>query len=298
MPRPVTYFNRLTQRCETETIYGEGFLRWAYEHPLGRLALHVLVKRACFSRWYGWRMSRPASRGKVAPFIARYGIRTDEMADDAAAFPSFNAFFSRSLKPGARPVAAGDETAVFPADGRHFVIPDLASHGGIFVKGIRFDLRSLLRDDALASRFEGGAMLISRLCPVDYHRFHFPCDGTPGAARLINGPLYSVNPIAMRVRPSILWENKRHLTSHHSSRWGEVLLMEVGATCVGTVKQTYRPGEAAPKGAEKGLFLFGGSCVITLFEPGRARFAEDLVTHSAEGREVYALMGDAAAALE
>src|SRR4051812_12145636 len=62
MSRPVTYFNRLTQAIETEPIYGENFLRWAYENPVGRLALELLVKRAIFSRWYGWRMSRPESR--------------------------------------------------------------------------------------------------------------------------------------------------------------------------------------------------------------------------------------------
>jgi phosphatidylserine decarboxylase len=298
MRRPVSYFNRLTRQCETEPIYGEDFLRRAYETAPGRLALQALVKRAIFSRWYGWRMSRPASRDKIGPFIARYHIREDEMAADPASFPHFNAFFSRRLKPTARPVAAQSNAAIFPADGRHFAIPDLAANDGIFVKGIRFDLGSLLRDNALAARFERGAMLVSRLCPVDYHRFHFPCNGTPGEARLIRGPLYSVNPIALRVRPSILWENKRFLTRHPSPQWGEVLLMEIGATCVGTVKQTYRADEPVRKGAEKGYFLFGGSCVITIFEPGRAQFAEDLVAHSAEGREVYALMGDVAAELQ
>lgn len=295
MRRPVTFFNRLTQQIDSEPIYGENFLRRAYETAPGRMALQVLVKRAIFSRWYGWRMTRPASRSKIAPFMAQYNIRQDEMADSPAAFPHFNAFFSRQLTPAARPIAADDNAAIFPADGRHFAIPDLAANDGIFVKGIRFDLKSLLRDDLLAERFARGAMLISRLCPVDYHRFHFTCDGVPGEPRLIPGPLYSVNPIALRVRPSILWENKRYLTRHETAQWGEVLLLEVGATCVGTVMQTYRPGEPVRKGAEKGYFLFGGSCVITIFEPGRAKFADDLLAHSAEGREVYALMGDVAA---
>ena len=96
------------------------------------------------------------------------------------------------------------------------------------------------------------------------------------------------------MRPSILWENKRFITRLKTPQCGEVLLVEVGATCVGTVRQTYRPGEAVEKGAEKGFFLFGGSCVITIFEPGRVRFADDLVENSRQGREVYALMGDVA----
>ena len=294
MSLPVTYYNRRTQLIETETIYGEEFLRWACETPLGRISFWLLVKRAIFSRWYGWRMNRPASREKIGPFIANYKIREDELAGDSEDFPHFNAFFSRKLKPAARPIAPEKNAAIFPADGRHFAIPDLGENDGIFVKGVRFDLRALLGNDALTSCYARGAMLISRLCPVDYHRFHFPCEGVPGDARLINGPLYSVNPIALRVRPSILWENKRFITRHKTPQWGGVLLVEVGATCVGTVRQTYRPGEAVEKGAEKGLFLFGGSCVITIFEPGRVRLADDLVENSRQGREVYTLMGDVA----
>ncbi len=295
MSLPVTYYNRETLLIETEAIYGEKFLRWAYEKPLGRLSLWLLVKRAIFSRWYGWRMNRPASRKKIGPFIAKYNIREDEMTVDWQDYPNFNAFFSRKLKPEARPISRESNAAIFPADGRHFAIPNIAENDGIFIKGVRFDLRTLLGDDALASRYAQGAMLISRLCPVDYHRFHFPCEGIPGEARLINGPLYSVNPIALRVRPSIFWENKRLVTRHQTPQWGEVLLIEVGATCVGTVQQTYRPGVSVEKGEDKGFFLFGGSCVITIFEPGCAQFTNDLLENSGQGREVYALMGDVAA---
>lgn len=298
MSQPVTYYNRETLLIESEAIYGEKFLRWAYERPLGRLSLWLLVKRALFSRWYGWRMNRTASRKKIGPFIAKYNIREDEMTVDWREFPNFNAFFSRELKPDARPVAPENQVAIFPADGRHFAIPDIAESDGIFVKGVRFDLRALLNDGALSSRYARGAMLISRLCPVDYHRFHFPCDGTPGEARLINGPLYSVNPIALRVRPSVFWENKRLVTRHQTRQWGEVLLIEVGATCVGTVRQTHAPGVFVKKGEEKGYFLFGGSCVITIFEPGRVQFSDDLLENSAQGREVYGKMGDVAAELK
>ncbi len=295
MPAPVIFFNRRTQAFETEIIYGENSLRWVYGSPLGRAALWLLVKRAFFSRWYGWRMNQPASRAMIAPFIARYRIDVSEMADAPESFPHFNAFFSRKLKCDARPVAADTETAIFPADGRHFAIPDIAANDGIFVKGVRFDLAALLDDAALAARFESGALLISRLCPVDYHRFHFPCAGTPGTPRLINGPLYSVNPIALRQRPSVFWENNRYVTELQTSNCGLVLCLEVGATCVGKVVHTQRSDPSVAKGDEKGFFLFGGSSVITIFEPGRVKFADDLIEHSAQGREVYARMGEPAA---
>ncbi|MFZ2277699.1 MAG: phosphatidylserine decarboxylase [Prosthecobacter sp.] len=292
---PITFYNRLTGQLETEAVYGEGFLRFTYESPLGALPLHALVKRAAFSRWYGSRMDAPASRAKIAPFLATYGLDVSEFADAPESFRTFNEFFYRKLKPQARPVAPGDDVITFPADGRHFVLPDIAHCTDFFIKGTRFDLPALLRDAALSERFARGSMLISRLCPVDYHRFHFPCAGTPGAARLINGPLYSVSPIALRSRASIHWENKREITVLRTPALGDVLLLEVGATCVGSIVQTYTPGAAVEKGAEKGYFRFGGSCFITIFEPGKIQFSDDLIKHSQAGREVYARMGDVVA---
>ena len=295
MAEPVQFYNRYTKEIETEVIYGEGWLRWAYESRLGNVATATLIKRSLFSKWYGWRMSRPESKELILPFIKQYGISTDEMEGRPEFFPTFNAFFARRLKKEARPIAHDPNTVVFPADGRHFAIADLSENDGIFVKGIRFDVGALLRDKELAEKYWRGSMLISRLCPVDYHRFHFPCAGTPGEARPINGSLFSVSPIALRQRPTLLWENKRCLTRLKTEKFGEVLLLEVGATCVGTIKQTYVPGVPVAKGEEKGYFLFGGSCFITLFEPNRIRFANVLLEHSAAQREVYARMGDAMA---
>lgn len=275
-------------------MYGENFLRWTYGSPLGRAALHVLVKRAAFSRWYGRRMDRPASRAKIAPFIAQYGLDPSEFAVPPDRFANFNAFFTRKLRPGSRPVDPNADAAVLPADGRHLVLPDIAACHHFFIKGMRFDLGALLDDESLAGHFRHGAMLISRLCPVDYHRFHFPVAGVPGETRRINGPLFSVNPIALRVRPSILWENQRTLTRLQSTRFGEVLLLEIGATCVGSIVQSFQSGAEVEKGDEKGLFRFGGSSTITIFEPGRIRFADDLVQQSTQGREVYGRMGELA----
>ncbi len=292
---PINFFNRPSHRTETEAVYGEGFLRFTYESPLGALPLHALVKRAAFSSWYGRRMDSPASRAKIAPFLATYGVDISEFADAPDSFRTFNEFFYRKLKPQARPITPGEDVITLPADGRHLVLPDIAHCADFFIKGTRFNLAALLRDVTLAERFAHGSMLISRLCPVDYHRFHFPCTGTPGAPRLINGPLYSVSPIALRRRASIHWENKREVTLLRTQNLGDVLLLEVGATCVGSIVQTYTQGAAVEKGAEKGYFRFGGSCFITIFEPGKIQFSDDLIENSRAGREVYARMGDVAA---
>ena len=209
---PITFFNRTTGRLEQEQIYGEAPLRFAYQNPAGRAMLELIVKRALFSRWYGWRMDKPASRARVQPFIAKYGLDPAEFADAPDSYASFNEFFCRKLKPGARPVAADPDAVVFPADGRHLGFQNVAEAPGVFVKGQRFDIPTLLGSAELGARYREGTLVLSRLCPVDYHRFHFPCAGTPGTPRLINGPLYSVNPIALRRRLAYLWENKRAIT--------------------------------------------------------------------------------------
>ena len=78
---PITFFNRHSGRLEQESIYGEGFLRAAYENPIGRLVVAALIKRAAFSRWYGRRMDQPASRSRIAPFIEHYHLDPAEFAD-------------------------------------------------------------------------------------------------------------------------------------------------------------------------------------------------------------------------
>ena len=289
---PIQFFNRYTGRLETETVYGESFLRWTYGNPLGRLALHALVKRSLFSRWYGWRMDRAHSRAKIAPFMAHYAVDARELADAPESYRTFNEFFFRKLQPSARPIDRDPNAAVFPADGRHLGFPNVSKMDGIFVKGAVFDLGKLIGDPALAARFREGTMIMSRLCPVDYHRFHFPVAGVPDAPRLINGPLYSVSPIALRRNIHIFTENKRAVTRIESPQFGTVLMLEVGATCVGSFEYTFTPGTPVVKGAEKGFFKFGGSSTITLFERGRVTLAEDLRQHSARGVELYARMGD------
>lgn len=298
---PIRFYNRYTKSVETEQVYGEKWLRWAYETPLGRMAAGALFTRAFFSHWYGWRMNRRVSAQRVLPFIADYNLDVDEFAKSPLDYKTFNEFFYRALKKEARPIATGtnagspagqDDVAVFAADGRHLVFPNVDEVPGYYVKGAKFTVEKLFDDAALAREFAGGAMVISRLCPVDYHRFHFPVAGVPGTPKLINGLLYSVSPIALRRNVEFLVQNKRELTLIEGTRFGRVAMFEVGATCVGTIKNIYPEGRPIAKGAEKGFFTFGGSCVITVFRKGTIRFEDDLVTHSAQHIETYARMGD------
>lgn len=293
MKTAIEFLNRYTGRTEVEAIYGERWLRWAYETPLGKLSLHLLAKRALFSRWYGWRMDQPASRAKIAPFVRCYGLDPSEFAEPPESFRTFNAFFFRRLRPGARPIHSDPKAVVFPADGRHLGFADLSRATSFFVKGQRFDLQRFLGgDETWLRRYAGGAAVFSRLCPVDYHRYHFPVPGVATPVRLQDGWLWSVNPVALRQNLGYLWENRRWLCEIYETPAGRVLMVEIGATNVGSAVHTFPAGQPFTKGTEKGYFRFGGSAVLTLFEPDRVRLCEDLLNASAEGRELYAHVGD------
>ena len=285
----ITYFNRHTGEFDTEQVYGESFLRWVYGSSLGKLSLHALVKRAGFSKWYGARMSKPESASRIAPFIKQYGLDPEDFADDPSSFKSFNEFFYRKLKPSARPIA--QSPVVFPADGRHLGFPDISAINSFFVKGQTFDLPALLGDATLAEKYAKGALVLSRLCPVDYHRFHFPAAGIPSETKNIPGPLFSVSPIALGKNLSYLWTNKRTICQLETENLGTILILEIGATCVGSIHQTYTLGKPVEKGQEKGYFAFGGSSTITIFEPEKVILAADLLENSAKQIELYAQIG-------
>ncbi len=289
---PVEFYDRKTGVLQTEKIFGEGALRWIYETHLGKAALHALIRRATFSRFYGRMMARPSSRKKIAPFIKKYGIDISEFELAPEAFASFGEFFSRKLKATARTIAQGENIAVLPVDGRHLAFQNLSASTQIFAKGQKFHLPTFIGDSATASRYIGGALICSRLCPTDYHRFHFPVSGKPSVLRKISGSLYSVNPIALAKKISRLWENKRIVVEIDSPVFGRVLQVIVGATNVGTIVPVFKPGKFAEKGTELGYFRFGGSFVATFFEPGKIIIAKDLLENTARGFETFAKMGD------
>src|SRR5579885_3598817 len=106
---PIRYYDRRNQTLKTELIYGEPWLRFIYENPAGRFLLWLLVRRAIFSRIYGWRMNQRASGRFILPFIVRYYIDVDDFTKSALTFRTFNEFFTRAVKPGRRPIS-GERT--------------------------------------------------------------------------------------------------------------------------------------------------------------------------------------------
>ncbi len=291
---PITYIERTTGKEEVEKVYKASALGFVYgngfwSRSLGTFFQRLISKPLFFSSLYGALQKRGSSKKKIRPFIKAFNVDPTEFAEPIDSFSSFNDFFIRKLKPEARPLAGGEETAIMPADARYLFYPNIEQADGFVVKGQKFELSTLLDDKNLASQYSQGTMVIARLCPSDYHRFHFPCDCIPGETKLINGWLYSVNPAAIKKNIHIFSQNKRTLCELETKKFGKVLFMEIGATSVGSIHQTYTPCIPYPKGAEKGYFSFGASSLILLFQPGAIALDQDLTSHP--HREIRCLMG-------
>ena len=295
MVEPIRYTDLDTGAIEEEAVYGGFWVKLMYGTWIGRV-LSSAAAAPPVSRFYGWLQDRPASSRKVAPFVERFGIQMEDFLPEEgrsgeSPYSTFNQFFTRRVTATARPFAEG---ASFPApcDARYFAYDVLDDTVTIPVKGSYFKASALLRDEQWQAHFEDGPGFIARLCPVDYHRFHFPDAGEVLASWKIPGALHSVNPWALAFRQDIFMINEREVTIMETERFGKLAFIEVGATCVGKIVQTYE-GKQFARGDEKGMFLFGGSTVIVLGEKGRWHIDPQILDNTAQGIETYLKMGRA-----
>lgn len=224
----------------------------------------------------------------IRRFVARYGVDMSEAADaDIASYASFNDFFTRALRPGARPLAHAD--LICPVDGAISQFGAIA-HDQIFqAKGHRYSTTALVGGDAaLAAQFNNGHFATLYLSPRDYHRIHMPCDGQLRHMVHVPGDLFSVNPTTARGVPGLFARNERVVCVFDSVA-GPFVLVLVGATIVGSMATVWhglvnppRPGAvrrwdyegqgiALRQGEEMGRFLLG-STVVMLFPQGPLRF--------------------------
>ena len=293
MSKPIVYFNRQTKTKEVEQVYGDRWLRWGYETLLGGWFTQHLLSRAALSRAYGSLQNSPRSARKISSFVKKFSIRMEDFEDTG--FRSFNEFFIRKFKPGIRTFASDSRQMGAPAEARYLAWEKITLEQTFPVKGKFLTARALLGDHPSASQFEGGPLYIARLCPVDYHRFHFPDSGKVSESFRIHGKYHSVNPVALRAQGDILSTNERQVTFLETENFGRLAYIEVGALCVGKIVQTYEgvKGDALAfqRGDEKGYFLFGGSTVIVLGEPGKWKPDSDLLKHTHEGLETWIQLG-------
>ncbi|WP_373236693.1 archaetidylserine decarboxylase [Cohaesibacter celericrescens] len=288
MAKPIIIIDRETGEEFEEVVLGEKYIRWAYQDTSSSLIEKALFRSSMISRLMGAYYDSNLSKGKIRPTIAELGIDESEFADPTDSYRSFNDFFIRQLTPQARPWANEPGKIVSPADGRVLVFPHLDEDIFVPVKGHPFSIHKMLPN--LSERFIGGALAIVRLCPADYHRYHFPCDGQIVNSVRIDGALHSVNPIALGAGPDVFGDNTREITLIETTEAGTMAFIEVGAFGVGAIVNTKTSGPVQMMD-EKGYFKFGGSTTVVVFEPGKINFSADLVANSAAGKETLIKVG-------
>jgi len=288
----IKFYDRESKKYKTELVAGEKYLNWTYSSRLGMNLLEIFIKKKAFSKLYGWYCDTKTSRSKIKPFIKNLNIDMSIVEKSEDEFNSFNEFFTRKLKKSARLFSNEKNILISPADGRLFAYENIDLNNIMQIKGINYSLNELIQNKAIASKYAGGTCLIFRLCPTDYHRFHFIDDGLCEKSNKINGAYYSVNPVALKKIPKLFCENKREWSVFHSENFKDILYVEVGATCVGSILQTYTPNCKIKKGDEKGYFKFGGSTVAIFLEKDAAKIDDDIIEQTKLGYETKIVMGE------
>jgi len=254
------------------------------------LPQYLLPKQA-LTAYAGWRASRQWGARTIKlirGFVAKYGVDMSEAANpDIASYASFNDFFTRALKPGARPLAMAD--LVCPVDGAISQFGAIERDQIFQAKGHRYSTTALVGGDAtLAAQFENGHFATLYLSPKDYHRIHMPCDGRLMRMIHVPGDLFSVNPTTARGVPGLFARNERVVCVFESVH-GPFVLTLVGATIVGSMATVWHGVVNPPRssvlrewrydnqdivlkqGDEMGRFLLG-STVVMLFPRGPLQF--------------------------
>lgn len=290
--KKIEYIERKTGEIKVEKVPGEKYLKFLYYNPLGELPLNLVVKKKFLTEYYGKKMDKPESVKKVPSFIEQADINIAEAKKRVEEFKSFNDFFYRELKEGARTVDYRENVLASPADGKILAFENLDIEKEFYIKGDKFTLEEFFADKGLANKYKDGVFMIIRLAPIDYHRFHFPADGEISESKLIDGVYYSVSTHAIKKNFRILCENKREYSILKTKKFGDIAMFEVGATMVGGIKQSYKPNSYVKKGEEKGYFYFGGSTCVLVFERGKVKIDEDLLENTKKGIETKVYMGE------
>ena len=288
----IKIYNRNTKKYDVENVAGGNYIKWCYESPVGKGLTELLVKKKLFSKVYGIYCDTKLSKKKVSGFIENFDIDMSICKNDINDFRSFNDFFIRELNENSRPIDKDKGTLISPGDGRLFVYNNISINDLVQIKDITYSLSELIQDNDIASEYEGGVCLVLRLCPTDYHRFHFVDYGTCEKTHFIPGNYYSVNPTALERVAKLYCQNKREWCVFHSENFGDIIHVEVGATCVGSIIQSYKANTPISKGDEKGYFKFGGSTTILFFKPNTIIVDEDILTQSSLGFETKVNMGE------
>jgi phosphatidylserine decarboxylase len=244
---------------------------------LRRLPLHALSRAV--GRLAERPLPGPLQRAEIRLFGSAVGVDFAEAAEPVAAYPTLQAFFTRPLREGARPIDPAPEALVAPCDGTWGAAGRVERGQLLQVKDRTYSLGALLGSDARAGGFEGGPYATFYLAPRDYHRFHMPCDARVVAASHLPGSLWPVNRIGVEGVPGLFAENQRIAAHFELASGARLVIVAVGATLVGRVRVVFddletgrgdphcervydAPGLPLGKGEEWGRFEFGSSLVL------------------------------------
>jgi phosphatidylserine decarboxylase len=229
----------------------------------------------------------------IEPFIKKHNIDMTEF--EPVIYRSYGEFFTRKFRDGVRkfPSEPGNMGAF--AEGRYFGWEKLDPDQQFPIKGhsLRADL--ILGSEERARTYAGGPVLVVRLSPVDYHRVHYPDDGTTLRNYSIGGRLWTVQWKALQAKDDILFVNERAVNIIDTANFGKLAFAEIGAMTVGRVVQIHRTDEPFRRGEEKAMFNFGGSAIVVFGEPGRWLPTEDILKQTGRGVETKVKLGDTVA---
>ncbi len=271
-------------------IYKEGTppksVRFLYKSKIGAPLLRLLTCRFV-SRLAGKYLDSRVSRRKIKGYVKRHSINIAEY--EQKDYRSFNEFFTRKILPECRPFDETPQAFVSPCDCKLTVFP-IAEKSEFTVKGFRYTVGSLLKNDELAEKYRGGVAIICRLSVCDYHRYHYLDDGEKGENVFIKGRYHTVQPVALE-RRRVFAENSREYTVLHTAHFGDVTQVEVGAMMVGRIVNNHGAHRFS-RGEEKGRFEFGGSTIVLLVEKDKVVFDEELYTNTENGFETAVKCGE------
>lgn len=296
-PPEIKYFNRVTGQNEIEKVYGDWFINFLYCSIAGQKIGGIFTNKY-FSKAYGSLQDMPYSHKKVRPFIEKFNIPIEdyepgsrECGDIKDSYQSFNEFFIRKFKFGKRNFVAEANRMPAFAEARYVGFNAIDEKRHYPVKGQYLLAKDLVGNEQVAKIFSGGPLLIARLCPVDYHRYHYPDNGKVLDNFRVPGAYDSVNPLALKYKNQIFIKNERHVSILQTENFGKLAYIEVGAICVGKIVQSHKWNRPFLRGEEKGYFLFGGSTVILLGEKGAWKPSADISANTSKGIETYLHLG-------
>jgi len=286
----IVFWDRATQSYKEEKVYGNHWLKLVYETRLGQVLADNVFSKRWLSYLVGKYESSEMSRRKISSFIEDFSIDMNEFEEKE--YGSFNDFFIRKFKDDKRPFVEAQNILPAPAEARYFAYNRLDLNQKFSIKGLSLDALAILKEPQWAKEFEGGPVLIARLCPTDYHRFHFPDDGTYRANYRISGNYHSVNPVALSAKENVFGINERHVSILDTKNFGLLGYVEVGAMCVGKIIQSHPWAKAFKRGQEKGYFLFGASTVLLFGQKDAWLPDADLIERTERHHETLIRLGD------